>query len=325
MSHFAALVPPATGLCVGNLVSRRSFADVDEQAAALQGWNQTYLQLTRGAFGGEMQQIAFAGMRLFVESLRESVYQTGHISSGALALGLPLQVDGESVFCGAPCDASTVHVFSGGTGFDFRSCRRHVMLGLELDDAVWRRCTEQDAARGQPARLSPQAVLHRPDASALNSLKQTLLGLLAHVEASPAVFTSPAVQQRVLDKVLDQVSHVLACPAPAGHARSHWAVTKRARDIIHGQLDNPPTVLALCERLDVSRRTLQNCFQTVLGVSPLGYLRAVRLNAARQALKTAPSVTVAATDFGFWHFGHFAHDYQQMFGELPSETFRRYR
>ena len=47
------------------------------------------------------------------------------------------------------------------------------------------------------------------------------------------------------------------------------------------------------------------------------------LGAVRHALKTAPSVTDAATDFGFWHFGHFAKDYQAMFGELPSQTHRR--
>jgi AraC family ethanolamine operon transcriptional activator len=318
MDSHAPLAP------AGAMLSRTAFADVDEQAAALRGWNQTYLQLTRGAFGGEMRQLQFAGMRLFVESLRESVYQTGRIGNGALALGLPLRLEGESVFCGAPCAAGALHVFSGGSGFEFRSSRRHVMLGLELDAAAWRRCVEHDPVSGQQSAIGPQAGLQQHDAAALASLKQGLVVLFSNVETKPEVFASAAVQARVLDNVLEQVGDLLACPAPPGNAHSHWAVTQRARDIIHAQLDSPPTVLALCEQLGVSRRTLQNCFQTVLGVSPLSYLRAVRLNAARQALKTAASVTAAATDLGFWHFGHFAHDYQQMFGELPSEAFRRY-
>jgi AraC family ethanolamine operon transcriptional activator len=45
----------------------------------------------------------------------------------------------------------------------------------------------------------------------------------------------------------------------------------------------------------------------------------------RSALRDAASVTEAATCFGFWHFGNFAHDYRALFGELPSETFRRRR
>jgi AraC family transcriptional regulator, ethanolamine operon transcriptional activator len=27
-----------------------------------------------------------------------------------------------------------------------------------------------------------------------------------------------------------------------------------------------------------------------------------------------------ATEWGFWHMGHFAHDYRVMFGEAPSQT-----
>lgn len=317
MAHPSDTAPPA-------LLSRASFADADEQAAALTGWNQSYLQLSRGAFGGEVRQLEFAGLRLFVESLRESVYQTGQIRDGALALGLPLQVDGPSVFCGAPSDAGALHVFSGASGFEFRSSRRHVMLGLELDEAAWRRCGEHDPALH--ARLGAQAGLRRMDGAAQAGLRQCLTGVLDTVEAAPALLQSPAVQASMLDTVMEQLGRVLA---PAGSAGSvgthgHWALTRRARELVHAQLDQPPTVLALCEQLGVSRRTLQNGFQTALGISPLAYLRAVRLNAARQALKTATSVTAAATDLGFWHFGHFAHDYQQMFGELPSEAFRRY-
>jgi AraC family ethanolamine operon transcriptional activator len=59
-SDTAQPAPPA-------LLSRASFADADEQAAALTGWNQSYLQLSRGAFGGEVRQLEFAGLRLFVE------------------------------------------------------------------------------------------------------------------------------------------------------------------------------------------------------------------------------------------------------------------
>ena len=55
----------------------------------------------------------------------------------------------------------------------------------------------------------------------------------------------------------------------------------------------------------------------------LAYIKAARLKQAREALKNARSVTDAATACGFWHFGHFAQDYQTLFGERPSDTLKR--
>jgi hypothetical protein len=36
----------------------------------------------------------------------------------------------------------------------------------------------------------------------------------------------------------------------------------------------------------------------------------------------ALTVSGVATQFGVWEYGHLANDYQLLFGELPSETFR---
>jgi AraC family ethanolamine operon transcriptional activator len=50
---------------------------------------------------------------------------------------------------------------------------------------------------------------------------------------------------------------------------------------------NPPTMQALSGHLGVSPRTLQQAFGEVLGHSPAKYLRAVRLNGVRRALRLA--------------------------------------
>jgi AraC family ethanolamine operon transcriptional activator len=89
--------------------------------------------------------------------------------------------------------------------------------------------------------------------------------------------------------------------------------------------DTPLTVAELCTRLHMTRRTLQNCFHDTLGQSPASYLRSLRLNAVRRALRESPpSATVAdiAAGWGFWHMGHFSQDYKALFGETPSQTRR---
>ncbi len=68
-------------------------------------------------------------------------------------------------------------------------------------------------------------------------------------------------------------------------------------------------------------------FQEVFGTSPMEYLKAQRLLSVRRSLKAADpkttSVVEIARKYGFWSGGHFARDYKQMFGELPSETLKQ--
>ena len=87
------------------------------------------------------------------------------------------------------------------------------------------------------------------------------------------------------------------------------------------------SVAELCAAYEVPRRTLNRAFQTALGMGPATYLRRVRLNGARRALRRrsarSPTVTDVALEFGFWHLGRFAEQYNKLFGESPHETLRR--
>jgi len=75
-----------------------------------------------------------------------------------------------------------------------------------------------------------------------------------------------------------------------------------------------------------SRRKLQYCFQETLGISPVTYLRIIRLNSVHRELLTLDStkqVQNIATKWGFLHLSRFANDYKQLFGERPSDTLKR--
>lgn len=287
-----------------------AYADADEQAAALRGWNQSYLQLQAGGFRGRVRHLDLGGMRLFIEDLQASVLQTGCLAEGVLALGVPLRSPAPGLFCGQPCGADTLHVFSGRSGFEFRCAGDHRMLGIELTP------TESGLGFGDQAGLRRTP----PDA-----LRRLLLEVFELAQTRPQSLAEAAVRVRLCDALLDRISRLDDTPPDADASPdNHWLWVSRARELIAADLQQPPTVAELCERLGTSRRSLQLAFQRVLGVSPLAYLRAARLGAARRSLKTAASVTEAATQLGFWHFGHFAKDYQAMFGELPSQTQRRF-
>lgn len=301
------------------------FGDVEEQAAALTGWNQDYLQLSAGAFEGEVKQLQGCGIKLFVERVEQSVLQTGVLPHDVLAVGIPLEASGSALFCGKPCAGDSLHVFSGPSGFEFRTSRRHTMLGIELKlGRGW--LTPETSARqlGAAPDKTPLAGVLRLEPLVLAEMKTYLLTLFQSAQAHPELLSRPAVLATVGDFLLDRMAPGAREPGSVGNSASHWRLVQQACDRIKEQLDQAPTVAQLCLDLGVSRRTLQNGFQQVLDVSPLTYLKAVRLGHARRALKQVGSVTEAATAYGFWHFGHFSHDYQAMFGERPSQTLRRH-
>lgn len=102
---------------------------------------------------------------------------------------------------------------------------------------------------------------------------------------------------------------------------------RAAIDVIEAEADQPLTVSVLAERSCVSVRTLQQGFRDHLGVTPMAYLREVRLRRAHQALvESDPSrVTVASVAFrwGFTNLGRFAAAHTARYRESPSEALRR--
>ena len=101
-------------------------------------------------------------------------------------------------------------------------------------------------------------------------------------------------------------------------------IVKRAQDRALRDLDERCYVADLCEASGVSERTLQYAFQSIVSMTPIGYLRQIRLHRARKVLREAApdstTVTEVALDWGFPHFGEFSQAYKNCFGELPSET-----
>ncbi|MDT7580839.1 MAG: hypothetical protein QOK35_2103 [Pseudonocardiales bacterium] len=77
----------------------------------------------------------------------------------------------------------------------------------------------------------------------------------------------------------------------------------------------------------MSVRALHASFRDELGVSPMAHLRRIRLDHVHaELLRGLPPDTRigdVATRWGFFHPSRFAHQYQERFGELPSETVAR--
>lgn len=90
--------------------------------------------------------------------------------------------------------------------------------------------------------------------------------------------------------------------------------------------DQPLTPGDLARVGCMSVRALHAMFQSELGRSPMAHLRRIRLDRVHGELLRAtaePRVSDVAMHWGFFHPSRFARQYQERFGELPSDTARR--
>jgi len=99
---------------------------------------------------------------------------------------------------------------------------------------------------------------------------------------------------------------------------------KKAREIIHENVDSLYKINDIVEELNISSRTLQDNFKKQLGITPKQYLQNLRLNAIRKELISQNKKTVNVSDiafkYGFFHSSHFTSEYKKLFGETPTKT-----
>ena len=127
-------------------------------------------------------------------------------------------------------------------------------------------------------------------------------------------------------------SLLAAFGAPAGvdgstAADGTSAVVRRARSFCeaHPHLDVGVTDIA--RACHVSVRTLQVAFRRHLDVTPMAYLRRVRLDRVRADLLAADpahaTVSSIASRWGFTDASRFSAHYRAVYGEYPSDSLRR--
>jgi AraC-like DNA-binding protein len=100
---------------------------------------------------------------------------------------------------------------------------------------------------------------------------------------------------------------------------------RRAIEYLHANVAEPVTLGDLVRECGVAGRTLLKHFEDFKGVSPMRYLRNLRLLRAREALQQGRvrRVSEAVSRWCFAHPGRFSIEYRRRFGESPSQTLAR--
>ena len=197
--------------------------------------------------------------------------------------------------------------------------RRQPYLGLAVcfgPERVASALLALTEAGGLPAREAVPAFVLPWEASIIDALERLLRALADPLDRKLLV---PLVMDEILYRLLrtDAAAAVRGGVGPAGDARRILETMRFIREK-HAEKLN---VEQLARRSGMSPSHFAHRFRAVARVSPMRYLRAVRLDAARaRLLANGSRVSEVAVEVGFESPAHFTREFKRRFGVSPSRS-----
>lgn len=303
-----------------------STTDIDELAQFQINKNRRYTQLQPGILTGKYAEVNLGDVQVFRE----------HLSAGALVEATPASsfmpfaavfsnVD-DFNFCGKARQKNTLLQATGGSwDASFKSNLNFVVAAFNRDAFTlnYQRLMGQDI----PSEwLISKFCATEPEA--LNYYAFGLDNIINRVRSEPGILHSPEALRMLSANTLRLALNALM-PTTAYMEKQQTKSrrikgVRRVIDFLHSYASKLPTIPELCDIAQLSERNLQYGFREYLGITPIRYLRLVRLNGVRRELLIASPEAVKVMDvalnWGFVELGRFAGEYRQLFQELPSET-----
>lgn len=305
------------------------FEDVHLHAASVHAWEQTYSQISPGLVRSQLCQVEGARFQLFREKINQRLVQHGQAPRDRVCFALPLAVPGAARMQGREADERCLFILNGGDEFLFHMPKGMDLLSITFDRDTFEQALENSPWSGEFRQWLRQPVLRVPERR-LAQCRERLLFLLERSIGEVGEGLQPQAEAELEGDLLEELSCLLADPGFDRNQRLPSSpgsfIVEKCHQMTLSEPQSPPSVIDLCDRLRISRRTVQSSFRAVTQTTPVNYIRCIRLNGVRRELigSRAEDLTIgdAASRWGFFHLSHFAADYQALFGELPSWTRR---
>lgn len=306
--------------------------DTSHLSQQMPGWNFEFTQLSPGALVASGGMVALNGVLIGQLTLDQALLRRGHAPHGSAAVLIPGSASSQAFVRGRRLEPAQCIAIAEGACVEVITRRDYVDVALAVDLQTW---------RGQSQWLSECALatsrgswVATPGPLWINRVRRTVHWLFTAIRQYPQAMGRPDIRASLADQFVMAMAgcgiEQADAERPARDARVQQRIAvERAREYIRGKLAEPLPLSELCRYAHVQARSLEYGFREITGLSPIAYVKSLRLNAVRRDLSRSDaaehSISEIALDHGFWHLSQFAADYRKFFGETPTSTRHRAR
>jgi len=302
-----------------NHLSVKDAFDADLHASNLTNWNQEYDQVSPGRFKGRIVELPFEGLQVFKESTNQALQQKCLVWPNSVWLGIPQQNQAPCKINGMSVTQKSIMCRPGNHAFELSTPQDFELFGMVMNQSLLTEFADTHGVALNWSDIKTHGRLSLPSQTLKNV--RFILGRL--LNENDTISSSKLSHDLLMIAMLEVLSAETPQPSQTPSFKRRKTVVDTAKTYISDNADTPITITDLCKVASVSQRTLQYSFESILGISPIQYLRISRLNAVRRALLSSgeeANILDIASLWGFWHMSQFAKDYKRLFGELPSQT-----
>lgn len=296
--------------------------DFDELSEAQIGWNLHYRLISGGAFCSSLWVESNEEIQLDCETWNQSIEIQGlsHPTNFAFVFSARADrsffINGQHV-CGNSLVALPpgieIHAVTGAVGS---------LFSVSLDKSAMTNLGEGCPVDLNLAREKRQLLIYSKNSldELRNVFERKMAGSIPHDRRVHRWHN--ALVKTAISRVIQNRKRLFSPTS-----KNLYRIARHSRDYMMSHLRTPISIPQISREIGASERSIHYAFQSVYGTTPKAFLKLQRMAAARTALiKADPDESIRSImiDFGFVDAGHFARDYRQQFGELPSETIRRY-
>lgn len=311
---------------LGENIKSISTSDIDELSSFQVNKNRRYIQLQPGLLKARYLEANIGGIQIFREELSAGAFFEAAPHSSFLPFAALLCNSQDFTYCGKLRQKNTILQASGGFwDASFKNNLEYVVAAF--DRSSFSRDIE---------RLTNQEIPHNwliskaslTDPLSLDRYARGLNYILNLIQKNPEILAKKNAIRMLSDHILKLVFDVLITTSPqteklSGRSNRLLGVRK-VIDYLHSYYYEIPTIPELCKIANLCERSLQYGFKEYLNITPVRYLRLVRLNGVRRELLFSHpqknKVVDVALNWGFVELGRFAGEYRKLFDELPSAT-----
>lgn len=302
------------------------FDDFDEFTESVRDWSGDFKQLKPGYFRCDSLQYIQGNTQFMHARMNQHIEQQGNSPKGLRTFAVPASRHLRLNWLNRMIPDDSVLVFQPQRGLDCVSWNDFDMFVFSMpEDLIKELCIEL----GYPSLpdMIEQSDIIRCRPSTLAQLRRifaVITNLLVLSQDKAGQWIQEEIQYTVpimlMQTLASYQERTLIKPV-----RMRENIIRQIKGYLDTSPDMAPKIRDLCSLFNVSERTLEYAFRERFDTTPKGYIKSLRLNQVRKALKQpsrkSEKIADIANRFGFWHMGQFAADYRKLFGELPSETF----